>query len=319
MVNSGDANYTYAKSQVKVVKDRSRDLCTKYDIDVSMKNKPILPYVDLEIKTYTNGGAQYIGTVWPKGNTSGDVSKTEKVKKIYVVDYPIAQDDNRFFLYLYPNWADEYKDGFDKSGRIYVTAAIDDLMTENNTRYVASASEMTTLTNESNNVWETWPSLNKYMWNYDGVYNSNNLQIRNGDIMVQRFAEIYLIAAEAEQHLGNGAKAAEYLNVLRERAKRPTYSGDVKLQNATEEDIFDEYAREMCGEFQRWALLQRHGLATMKDRLQKYNVRAAKSFLDRNYWRPMSGTFLQQIDNTEEYGDNGYGTTAKSGLEEYLK
>lgn len=319
MVNSGDANFTYAKSQVKVVKDRSRDLCTKYGIDATLKNKPIYPYVDLEVKTYTNGGAQYIGKVWPKGETSGDVSKLVSAKKIYVVDYPVAKDDNRFFLYLYPNWADEYKDGFDKSGRIYATAAIDELMVPDHSRYVSSASEMTTLPSESDNVWETWPSLNKFIWNYDGVYNSNSLQIRNGDVMVQRFAEIYLIAAEAEQHLGNGAKAAEYLNILRERAKRDSYTGDVTLKNATEEDIFDEYAREMCGEFQRWALLQRHGLSTMKDRLQKYNVRASKSFLDRCYWRPISGTFLQQIDNTEEYGDNGYGTTAKSGLDGYLQ
>ena len=31
---------------------------------------------------------------------------------------------------------------------------------------------------------------------------------------------MYLIAAEAEERLGNGAKAAEYLNVLRKRACR---------------------------------------------------------------------------------------------------
>lgn len=319
MVNSSDANYSYAKSQVKVVKDRSRDFCTKYGIDAGMKNKPIYPYVDLKITSFTNGGNQYTGRVWPLGVTSGDTAKLETVKKIYVVDYPVAKDDNRFFLYLYPNWADEYKDGYDKTGRIYASVAIDDLMTKNNSRYVASASEMTAIPDETSNVWQTWPSLNKFIWNYEGVYNSNNLQIRNGDIMVQRFAEIYLIAAEAEQHLGNSAKAAEYLNVLRERAKRASYTGDVKLQTATEDDIFDEYAREMCGEFQRWAILQRHGLATMKSRLKKYNVRADSAFVDRCYWRPISGTFLQQIDNTEEYGDNGYGTTAKSGLDGYLQ
>ena len=51
-------------------------------------------------------------------------------------------------------------------------------------------------------------------------YYGSNLQIRNGDIFVMRMAEVYLIAAEAEQHLGNGTKAAGYLNTLRARAAR---------------------------------------------------------------------------------------------------
>ena len=34
-------------------------------------------------------------------------------------------------------------------------------------------------------------------------------------MFIMRMAEVYLIAAEAEERLGNGAKAAEYLNVLR--------------------------------------------------------------------------------------------------------
>ena len=86
----------------------------------------------------------------------------------------------------------------------------------------------------------------------------------------------------------------------------------VDLTSATEDDIFNEYAREMCGEFNRWALLKRH--KAFETRLPKYNTRAAQSFKAFNYYRPISQDFLSQISNKEAYGDNGYGTTASSGL-----
>ena len=142
--------------------------------------------------------------------------------------------------------------------------------------------------------------------------------MKNGDIIILRMAEIYLIAAEANVALGDGATAAQYLNVLRKRAARQGVSESVwKLTSADKEVVLDEYARELCGEYQRWAVLQRNG--ALKDRLTKYNKRAAAAFQDHCVWRPMSQTFLQQIDNAEEYGDNGYGTTAKSGLDGYLQ
>ena len=96
-----------------------------------------------------------------------------------------------------------------------------------------------------------------------------------------RMAEVYLIAAEAEQHLGNGTKAAGYLNTLRARAARSgVLESSYKLTTVTEEDIYDEYARELCGEHSRWALLQRH--QAFSTRLAKYNKRAASSFKSYN-------------------------------------
>ena len=60
---------------------------------------------------------------------------------------------------------------------------------------------------------------------------------------------MYLIAAEANQKLGDGAKAAQYLNALKKRAARSTAAYDaMKLSTATEQDVLDEFAREMCGE-----------------------------------------------------------------------
>ena len=77
--------------------------------------------------------------------------------------------------------------------------------------------------------------------------------------------------------------------------------------------IFDEYAREMAGELNRWALLKRHH--AFEDRLKLYNKRAAAFFNpERHYLRPISADFLNQIDNKDQYGDNGYGTTPGKGF-----
>lgn len=317
---------SYSASQVKIGKKASQATAwSKWGIDQAMGGEIIYPYVDLEADTaFKAGGAQYTAMVWPKGDNTGDNTKLETVKKIYVVDYPLAADDNRFFLYFYPSWADEYKNGYDRTGRVYCSVDIEDLFKTHESGYRCYVENGNDL-NANNSLFPAdsklsgmRPSLNKFIWNYKGVYYDSNKQIRNGDMFVMRMAEIYLIAAEAEQHLGNGTKAADYINTLRRRAARSTATeADWKLASATEDDIFDEYARELCGEFQRWALLQRHG--ALKDRLQKYNGRAAKSFEDHMVWRPISATFLQQIENTEEYGDNGYHTTRSSGLDGYLR
>ena len=96
-------------------------------------------------------------------------------------------------------------------------------------------------------------------------------------------------------------KAAEYLNVLRKRACRneADFEANMKLTTATEDDVLDEYARELCGEFTRWALLKRH--KAFETRLPKYNPRAAVNFSQKNYLRPISYTFLNQIENSAEY------------------
>jgi hypothetical protein len=80
----------------------------------------------------------------------------------------------------------------------------------------------------------------------------------------------------------------------------------MKLTTADEQTVLDEYARELAGEFNRWAVLKRHGFSKFKAQLEKGNPRAAKSFSEKNMLRPISYDFLNQIDNAEEYGNNGY-------------
>ena len=285
----------YSACRVKI----TPNLITKYGIGEQYLGQYIYPYVDMATSTSAYGGNQYYPTgVWAKGDHSGDTKNLIKdVKNVYVVDYPVAEDDDRFAIVL----SKDYKSAEEKAKSIYFTVNIDDLF--DGDQYKTSQFDGT-------NSYQLYPSLIKYDWCYNGVV-GNHMQRRNGDMMVMRTAEIYLIAAEACQQLGIPEEAIKYLKPLRDRAARP---GTVapELTEVTEETILDEYAREMAGEFCRWALLKRHH--KLGERLKLYNSRAARYFNeDIHYNRPISADFLNQIENKDEYGDNGYGTTPSKG------
>lgn len=285
----------YSACRVKI----TPNLITKYGIGEQYLGQYIYPYVDMATSTSAYGGNQYYPTgVWAKGDHSGDTKNLIKdVKNVYVVDYPVAEDDDRFAIVL----SKDYKSAEEKAKSIYFTVNIDDLF--DGDQYKTSQFDGT-------NSYQLYPSLIKYDWCYNGVV-GNHMQRRNGDMMVMRTAEVYLIAAEACQRLGIPEEAIKYLKPLRDRAARP---GTVapELTEVTEETILDEYAREMAGEFCRWALLKRHH--KLGERLKLYNSRAARYFNeDIHYNRPISADFLNQIENKDEYGDNGYGTTPSKG------
>jgi hypothetical protein len=153
--------------------------------------------------------------------------------------------------------------------------------------------------------------MSKFNHNFDGGWVGSNFQLKLGNIMIMRMAEVYLIAAEAALHVnnGDGATAANYLNVLRKRACRNSAdfnaSTGMQLTTATMDDVFDEYARELCGEFNRWAILKRN--KAFETRLQKYNATAFVNFdPTKHYKRPIPYSFLNQINNAAEFGTNGY-------------
>jgi len=294
---------TYAAGTVTI----TQAMITKYSLNPSLLGKKYYPYADCNAVTRTYGGNQYPASVWPKGDHTGNVANLLHPKKVYVVDYPIAADDDRFSVVC----SKTYLTAAQKQNYNYFIVNIDDLYDSNGLPWAVPFDQ--TVTSAGTNAYQAYPSLNKFNWSYDGVFNGSDLQCKYGDMFIMRMAEVYLIAAEAEQKLGNGADAAKYLNVLRERSVRTgVVKTSVDLTSATEDDIFNEYAREMCGEFNRWALLKRH--KAFETRLPKYNTRAAQSFKAFNYYRPISQDFLSQISNKEAYGDNGYGTTASSGL-----
>lgn len=293
----GPAWVKYTANQVTI----TNDLVEKYGMGSQYVGTKISPYIDLTYETSTYAGNQYYPAgIWAKGDESGDIANlVTGSKNEFVIDYPVADDDNRFGIVL----SKDYKTAAEKAKSRYFTVNIDDLF--DGTAYKTSSFDGT-------NSYQLFPSLIKYSWNYNGVFNGSNLQRRNGDVMIMRTAEIYLIAAEACQQLGDNASAIKYLTVLRNRAAR-TGTTAPTLTSVSEETILDEYARELCGEFERWALLKRHH--NIKERLQKYNARAAESFdEDKHYNRPISYDFLTDIDNSDEYGDNGYGTTPGKGF-----
>ena len=266
-------------------------LCEKYGIDKRHVGKKIYPYADGNMTTGTWN--QWPHKIWPRGDHSGDITVLQDVDNVYYTPYPLDVDEDRFVIYLSkdPLTAEE------KAERAYVCVNIDDLFDEEG-KYVEVAFDAT-------NTYQLYPGFNKLNWCFDGAY-TNNLQRKVGDTFIMRLAEVYLIAAEANAMLGDGARAAQYLNPLRQRACRNAedFEAHMRLTTATEQDVLDEYARELCGELNRWALLKRHH--AFESQLAKGSPRAARSFTEKNYLRPISYDFLNQIENSAEYGNNGY-------------
>lgn len=270
------------------------ELCTKYGIDQHHVGKKIYPYADGNMTSGTWN--QWPHKVWPRGDHSGDISVlVEADKNIYYNPYPLDVDEDRFVIYLSkdPMTAEE------KAERAYLVINIDDLFDDEG-KYVETPFDA-----NQTNAYQLYPGLNKLNWCFDGAYTSN-LQRKVGDTFIMRMAEVYLIAAEANAMLGDETRAATYLNPLRQRACRNAadYEAHMRLTTADEQTVLDEYARELCGEFNRWALLKRHH--AFESQLAKGNPRAARSFTSVNYLRPISYSFLNQIENAAEYGTNGY-------------
>ena len=301
--NAPAANVTYSAATVTL----TAAMCTKYGIDASHVNEKIYPYVDVNAKLApTFATWQYIPKIWPKGIYTGAISDLQAVANANVHPYPLAADEDRFIAYLSktPLTAAE------KKLRRYVTVNIDDLFdpsdpTGSTYKAVVSTNGLT-----PSSLANLFPAMMKFNHNFDGGWLGGNFQQKLGNIMIMRMAEIYLIAAEATLHTtGDGAAAAGYLNELRKRACRNiadynTATG-MQLTNATMNDVFDEFARELCGEYGRWALLKRE--KAFENRLQTYNKTAFTNFVAaKHYNRPIPFTFLTQINNADQFGTNGY-------------
>jgi len=296
------ANVTYAAATVTL----TPAMCTKYGIHPSHAGEKIYPYIDVNAKSApTFATWQYIPKVWEKGDHSGSISNLKDVANANVHPYPLAADEDRFFAYL----SKDPLSATEKSARRYVTVNIDDLfdMSDPSGSTYKSVTSNNGLTPSS--LANLFPAMIKFNHNFDGGWLGGNFQQKLGNIMIMRMAEVYLIAAEATlRSNGDGAEAAQYLNELRKRACRNASDFNVgtgmQLTNATMNDVFDEYARELCGEFNRWALLKRN--KAFEARLATYNRKAFVNFAAKHYNRPIPFAFLNQINNGDEFGSNGY-------------
>ncbi|MBD0284581.1 MAG: RagB/SusD family nutrient uptake outer membrane protein, partial [Flavisolibacter sp.] len=125
-------------------------------------------------------------------------------------------------------------------------------------------------------------------------------------VVIYRFADVYMIAAEAYFKAGKLQEAADMLNVIRQRAAfRKT---NTAAQNAaaaaamtitpaqvTLDFILDERTREFYGEWQRWLdLVRTRSLVT---RVKAWNREAAPYIKNEYMLRPIPQS---QIDRTVE-------------------
>lgn len=126
----------------------------------------------------------------------------------------------------------------------------------------------------------------------------------SGDCFIYRLGETYLLAAEACWRLGDNTAAANYLNVIRNRAcEGHDHSLDVQASEVTQDLLLDEYAREMIGEWSRWEILKR--FRAFESRISKANPQISK-FNDYYYLRPIPSAAILLIENGSEYQNPGF-------------
>jgi starch-binding outer membrane protein, SusD/RagB family len=127
------------------------------------------------------------------------------------------------------------------------------------------------------------------------------------DAFVIRFAELYLIAAEASMKLNDNATAVTYINVIRTRAAKPGRVAEMQITPAqvTLDFILDERAREFAGEQLRWFDLKRTG--KLVDRIKALNPDAAPNVQAYHNLRPIPQSQLDAVTNKDEFKQNeGY-------------
>ena len=148
-------------------------------------------------------------------------------------------------------------------------------------------------------------ALSPYMKKYNDTKRSNLNFPSIRPVIAYRFAETYLIAAEAAFRIGNTGDAVTYINMIRTRAAYPT--GDPVALQITAADlsidfILDERSREMCGELMRWLDLARTG--KLIERVKLHNAEAAINILPRHILRPIPQAQIDAVTTGEPYLQN---------------
>ena len=156
-----------------------------------------------------------------------------------------------------------------------------------------------------------FPAMKKY----DDSTKLHTNDASDRPFIMMRFAEIYLIAAEAAFKAGNNVNSAAMINVLRTRAAFRT--SNTATQNAAAiaanqitpgniniDFIMDERTRELYGEWMRWYDLVR--TKTLAARIATYNPVAAFDPA-KHYLRPIPQTQINLVTTGPKYPQNpGY-------------
>lgn len=172
----------------------------------------------------------------------------------------------------------------------------------------------------------SFPRFMKYrIWDRDpnGTFllAAANGQMGFADVPVMRFAEMPLIAAECYIALNQPGEAAKIINneIRNARVVKQGHSlseAQVSAGDMTIEWIMEERARELCGEWLRWfdmkriygkqgnfavTVMGRNPSMIKDDCMQEYHT-----------LRPIPNTFLDKLQNAEEFGQNpGYNPYVK--------
>ena len=137
------------------------------------------------------------------------------------------------------------------------------------------------------------PACKKY-FDLDARAPLSNSKMYN-NIYIFRYPWVLLVAAEAYMGKGDVGMATKYINELREnRIDGPTAT----LSSVTEDDILDEYARELGMEGYRWELLKRHG--KLVERVRLHN--GQKTFTDAaGLTVPLREEYTESRTNIQDY------------------
>ncbi|MBP8941538.1 MAG: RagB/SusD family nutrient uptake outer membrane protein [Saprospiraceae bacterium] len=154
-------------------------------------------------------------------------------------------------------------------------------------------------------LWKSdiYPAVKKFM---DPTRGSNFNDPSTRPVVLTRFSEVYLVGAEAYLQAGDKAKAAELLNVIRQRAAyRKSNTADqntaaaeamkINASDVTVDFILDERSRELFGEWMRWHDLVR--TKSLVSRIKAWNPESGANIKDFHVLRPIPQS---QIDRTVE-------------------
>ncbi|WP_353719913.1 RagB/SusD family nutrient uptake outer membrane protein [Dyadobacter sp. 676] len=158
-----------------------------------------------------------------------------------------------------------------------------------------------------------FPALKKFMDPSRGA-NFNDPSTR--PCVLYRFSDVYMTGAEAHFKAGNAARAAELINVVRQRAafrKTNTTAENavaakamtITAADVTLDFILDERSREFFGEWQRWHDLVR--TRSLVRRVKEWNQEAAPFVKDFNMLRPIPQSQIDRVVEGPAFPQNaGY-------------
>lgn len=244
-------------------------------------NRPSYKWTDANIKTFDRGASVTTSTQLVAGNRSIEFIHSNDP------DYAakVADKLNNPFLVV------DYNDVYDP-----VTKKVKMQYSRVN-HPLAGGGTLTT-----NPFWGFYPSLSKHnSSNYALISELHNLHGNLSATFIMRMAEVYLIAAEADIYVNGGSGAAGYINTIRTRA------GARPLNTASIQDVLDERARELCGEYVRYYDLRRTKKLS-KAYLNQVNPDVGQFFTDGTHEvRPMPLAFLTTLQDGGVYYQNpGY-------------